>query len=130
MITAENPTLGAAAGLVSVDAATIFTAVATGTPGQLENDLNDDFAGELLGVFTMGGTVLQLDSDADTGAGIELPVATTAVTPTSSPTIDFNYDTFSLTLTIVASDAPLDVDDAGCTWDTQGDLITLPVVPN
>jgi hypothetical protein len=47
-----------------------------------------------------------------------------------NPTIDFNYDTFSLTLTIVASGAPLTVNDAGCTWDTQGDRITLPVVPN
>jgi len=130
LINAENPTLGAAAGLVSVDAATIFTAVATGTPGQLENSLNPEFAGMLLGFFTGGGTVLQLDSDADTGLGVELPVAITPVTPTSSPTIDFNYDTFSLALTIVASGAPLTVNDAGCTWDTQGDPITLPVVPN
>ena len=81
MITAENPTPGA---VVGVDAATIFTAVATGTLEQLENDLNDESAGELLGVFTMGGTVLQLDSDADTGAGIELPVATT-VSPQRHP---------------------------------------------
>jgi hypothetical protein len=63
--------------------------------------------------------------------GDEIPTAVTAVTPTSAGSVDINYDTFSLLLTIQSSGTPLLVDDAGCTFTppgTQGAPITLPVV--
>jgi hypothetical protein len=128
-VTAVNPALSTAAGLVTVDAASIFTS-ATGTPSQLQNDLNPAFAGQVLGAFTGGGTVLTLDSDAGTGIGVELPVATTAFTPSAPAggTASFDYDTFSLTLTIVASGTPLIVDDAGCVFDDPGTPFTCTSV--
>jgi hypothetical protein len=126
-VLASNPALGTAAGLVTVDDATIFTSVATGTPGSLENALNSAFAGRLLGEFTLGGNVLLLDSDESTGLGAEIPTAVTAVVPSSSPDVAFDYETFSLTLTIQASGTPLIVDDAGCIFDLPGDPVVLPV---
>ena len=126
-VTASNPALGTAAGLVSVDAASIFTSVGTGVPAQLQNNLNPAFAGQLLGAFTLGGNTLTLDSNAGTGLGVEIPTVATAVTPTSSPSVEFDYDTFSLTLTIQASGTPLVVDDAGCIFDQPGNPATLPV---
>ena len=126
-VSASNPSLSVAAGLVTVDAASIFTSVATGVPSQLQNDLNPAFAGRFLGEFTGGTNVLVLDSDPDTGLGVELPIVDTAVTPTSSPNVGFNYDTFSLTLTITADGTPLIVDDAGCIFDLPGTPASLPV---
>jgi hypothetical protein len=126
-VLASNPALGTAAGLVTVDDATIFASVTTGTPGSLENGLNPALAGRLLGEFTLGGNVLLLDNDASTGLGVEIPTAVTAVAPTSSPDVAFDYETFSLTLTIQASGTPLIVDDAGCIFDLPGDPVVLPV---
>ena len=129
-VSASNPALSTAAGLVSVDAASIFTSVSTGDPAQLQNDLNPMFAGQLLGAFTAGTNDLVLDSDDSTGIGEELPVVTTAVTPTSTPNVALDYDNFQLTLTIVASGTPLIVDDAGCDFNEPGTAVTLPVVSN
>jgi hypothetical protein len=41
--------------------------------------------------------------------------------------VAFDYETFSLTLTIQASGTPLIVDDAGCIFDLPGDPVVLPV---
>ena len=131
-VIASNPALGTAAGLVSVDAASLFANVTSGSPAQLQNDLNPAVAGDILGLFTGGGNVLLLDSDPSSvpgnlNNGVEIPTVTTPVTPTSSPAIGFNYETFSLVLTIQASGTPLIVDDAGCIFDEPGGPAVLPV---
>jgi hypothetical protein len=128
-VTAVNPALVPAAGLVTVDAATIFASVAGGSPSQLQNDLNPALAGQPLGAFTGGTNTVILDNDATTGAGVEIPTVTTVVTPTvpAGGSVTFDYDTFSLTLTIVATGAPLTVDDAGCVFDVNGPGITVGV---
>jgi hypothetical protein len=93
---------------VTVDAASLFASITTGTPGQLQNDLNPAIAGDLLGAFTGGGNTLLLDNNpasvpSNVNNGVEIPTVVTAVTPTSSRTVDINYDSFSLTLTVGAS---------------------------
>jgi hypothetical protein len=126
-ISASNPALSTAAGLVTIDAASIFTSATSANPALLQNDLNPIYAGQILGAFTGGGNVILLDSDATSvpGIGIELPVVTTAVTPISDP-VSFDYDNFSLTLTIQASGTPLLVDDAGCDFNFPGSPVSIP----
>jgi hypothetical protein len=131
-VEASNPALGTAAGLVSVDTASLFASITTGNPAQIQNDLNPAVEGDILGLFTGGGNVLLLDNDplsvpSNANNGVEIPTAVTAVVPTSFPTVDINYDTFSLLLTIQSSGTPLLVDDAGCVFDNPGAPITLPV---
>ncbi|MGB5810230.1 MAG: hypothetical protein WBG86_06850, partial [Polyangiales bacterium] len=131
-VEASNPALGTAAGLVAVDAASLFASVSSGLPAQLQNDLNPAIAGDILGAFTGGGNILLLDNDpasvpSNVNNGIEIPTVVTAVVPTSSPSVAFNYDTFSLLLTIQASGTPLLVDDAGCIFDQTGADVTCPV---
>jgi hypothetical protein len=127
--TAINPALTPAAGLVTVDAFTLFIDVDGGSPSPLSNSLDPAFAGEPLGAFTNGTDTLILDNDATTGIGIEVPTQVTAVAPTvpAGGSVTFDYQTFSLTLTIVATGAPLTVDDAGCAFDVNGPGVTLGV---
>jgi hypothetical protein len=127
--TAINPALTPAAGLVTVDAFTLFISVAGGTPSPISNSLDPAFAGLPLGAFTGGTDTLILDNDGATGAGVEVPTVVTPVTPTvpAGGNVTFNYQTFSLTLTIVATGAPLTVDDAGCAFDVNGPGVTLGV---
>jgi len=127
-VKADNPALGTAAGLVTVDAATIFTGATSGVPALLTNNLNPIYAGQVLGAFTGGGNSLVLDSNAATGIGVEMPVATTAFLPTSNP-VSFNYDNFSVTLTITASGTPLIVDDAGCSFNFPGTAVNINQAP-
>jgi hypothetical protein len=131
----ENPALSTAAGLVSVDAASLFASVTTGIPTRLENNLNPAVAGDILGAFTAGGNILLLDSDplsvpSNVNNGVEIPIAVTGVVPTSAGTVDFNYDTFSVLLTIQASGTPLLVNDAGCTFDNPAPNTGAPITCN
>jgi hypothetical protein len=128
-VTAINPALTPAAGLVTVDATSLFASVVGGAPSQLQNDLNPALAGQLLGAFTDGADTLILNNDAADGAGVEIPTVMTAVTTTvpAGGNVTFDYDTFSLTLTNIASGAPLTVDDADCVFDLPGPGINLGV---
>jgi len=128
-IAASNPALSTAAGLVTVDAATIFTSVTSGTPAQLTNGLNPAFAGQVLGFFTGGSNNLVLDGNPGTGPGVEILPATTPVVPASPGPTLFDYDTFSLTLTITASGTPLIVDDAGCVFNFPGTAVSIANAP-
>ncbi|MEM8608461.1 MAG: hypothetical protein AAGF92_15235 [Myxococcota bacterium] len=124
-IQAENPSLSAAAGLVTVDGAQVFSEVTSGIPSELSNNLDPAVAGQLLGVFTGGGNTLLLDE--------EILPAITAVTPTSAPNVDVNFSgNFLLQLTITSSGTALNVDSASCTFDNPapntGAPIVLPVV--
>jgi len=113
---------------VTVDAASIFTSATSGVPASLSNGLNPAFAGQVLGAFTGGGNILLLDNDPLTGIGIEMPDETVAFTPTSDP-VAFNYDNFSVTLTITASGTPLIVDDAGCVFNFPGAPVNAAQAP-
>jgi hypothetical protein len=127
--TAINPALTPAAGLVTVDAFDLLISVTGGSPSQISNSLDPAFAGQPLGAFTNGTSTLILDNDAATGIGVEVPTVVTAVTPTvpAGGSVTFDYDNFSLTLTIVATGAPLTVDDAGCFFDVNGPGVTVGV---
>ncbi len=127
-IDATNPALGTAAGLVTVDAADIFTDVTSGNPSTLTNSLNPEFAGQVLGAFTGGSNILLLDNDAATGIGVEIPDVTTAVVPTSTPSVNIGFGgDFALVLTITASGTALNVDSSSCIFDTLGGGTNFPV---
>ncbi|MEM8608460.1 MAG: hypothetical protein AAGF92_15230, partial [Myxococcota bacterium] len=124
-IVAQNPSLPAAAGLVTLDGVEVFSDVAGGTPSQLSNLLNPDLAGQLLGVFTGGTAVLDLDD--------EILPAVTAVVPPNAASVDINFSgNFLIQLTITASGDSLNVDAASCTFNNPppntGAAITLPVM--
>ncbi|MEM9729567.1 MAG: hypothetical protein AAF997_13340, partial [Myxococcota bacterium] len=119
-VAAENPALGTAAGLVTVDSADLITSVSSGTPSELTNSLDPAVAGELLGFFTGGGLVLLLDD--------EILPEVTPVVPSSSPTVDVNFSgNFLIGLTITASGTALNVDSSSCTFDNPAPNTGAPI---
>jgi hypothetical protein len=116
-LVAFNPNLPIAAGLVGVDAASIFTDTDGGFPAQLENSLDPALAGLPLSFFTGGGEILDLKDP-------QIEDATTTYTPPLSVTsVDFNFDDILLLLTIISTGAPLPVTTDTCIFDNPGTIL-------
>ncbi len=127
-IRAENPALSTAAGLVNVLGLEVLSVVTSGIPSTLVNALDPAFANTVLGAFTGGSNVLLLDNDPATGLGVEIPTVVTAVTPTSSPSVNFNFSgDFLLELIVNASGTSLNVSGGACLYDAPGDGVQVPV---
>jgi hypothetical protein len=114
----ENPSLGVQAGNLTVDVVDIVIgSTPAGTPATLVNSLDPALAGSLLGVFTGGGNILDLDA--------EILDATTTFAPASASSVEFNFVDFQMEFTIPSAPSWefFKLDESTCTFDNPGTVL-------